>query len=76
MEITKNDFETWWNAPVAIEFKRNITIAMAKIARSTMVEHYYKDNLAYAEKVGLFNGLLSVLEMDYDMFIDIGEEEE
>ena len=54
MEITKSDFEAWWNSPVGVEFRKLLDENLEKIAHGSMNMDYAFNHTDKAIEIGKY----------------------
>jgi len=68
-QITKDDFDNWWNSPVAKEFKEMLKEDLDKLAYGNMTNSYCRDHIGNAIEVGRFERTREILQLKYEQLI-------
>ena len=71
--ISKDEFNSWWSSPCAIEFKKMMKEDLDKLAWGTMIQSFARDHIGNAIEVGRFMAILHYYKITYEALI--GEEE-
>ena len=66
MHLTKDDFNNWWNSPVAEEFKAMLREDSIKLSRGNMTTAYARDHIGNAIEVGRFQRNEELLRLTYE----------
>ena len=65
MEITQNDFDNWWNAPVGLEVKDMLNERKNKIAHALASGSASGDLNIYNESVGRYKEIEDLMAMTF-----------
>jgi hypothetical protein len=65
-QITKNDFDNWWNSPVAREFRKMLQEDEVKLSRGTMTEAFCRDHIGNAFQAGKYERTREILQLTYE----------
>ena len=71
-EITRNDFDNWWNNPVGVEFKKMLRENLDKLAYGNMTHSYARDHIGNAIETGKYEATMFYYKLSYEQFT--GEE--
>ena len=69
MKLNKNDFDNWWNNPVALEFKKMLKEDMEKLAHGNMVQSFARDHIQNAIEVGRYQRTLEIHNLSHEQLL-------
>lgn len=65
MQLTKSDFDNWWNAPVGLEFRKMLKEDLDKLAHGNMTNAEARDTIGNAQKVGSYNTVMHFIKLQH-----------
>ncbi len=66
MQISKSDFDAWWDGPVGREFRQMMKEDLDKLAYGTMTNSSARDHIGNAIEVGRFMAIMHYYNMSYE----------
>ena len=70
MQATKQDFDSWWASPVAVEVRKMFQRYMGDLKSEALSEGAVRDSIAGAILVGQGKACRELLDMDFSTLED------